>query len=149
MISRHSKKDFYVNHATILHLFYRIQDLPIVLFTVNLRQDKGRGGFLLSASPRSFRFIPSGISGCCIIPASLTDVLTLLILYPLRGKKPRVAWISDSVYAGPISVEIQDERFRIGFGTVGNYTGVIRLTLRYDLEMYAVFLGLMQRLQIR
>lgn len=117
-----------------------------MVFIVNLRQDKGRGGFLLSASPRSFRFIPTG---CCIIPASLTDVLTLLILYPLRGKKPRVAWISDSVYAGPISVEIQDERFRIGFATVGNYTGVIRLTLRYDLEMYAVFLGLMQRLQIR
>lgn len=112
-----------------------------MVFTVNLRQDKGRDGFLLSASPRSFRFIPTG---CCIIPASLTDVLTLLILYPLRGKKPRVAWISDSVYAG-----IQDERFRIGFATVGNYTGVIRLTLRYDLEMYAVFLGLMQRLQIR
>lgn len=79
-------------------------------------------------------------SDCCIIPVSLIDVLTLLVPYPLRGKKRRVAWISDSVYAGPISVEIQDERFRVGFAIVGNYIGVIRLTLRYDLEMYAVFL---------
>lgn len=95
------------------------------MFTVNLEKAKARSNvpfylhlFIPSAFPFvHFRLIP-------VVPPWFSLLLPRSSSFP--GRTPR---ITSSVYAGPgpISVEIQGERSRIGFGGLGNCSGVISL----------------------
>lgn len=111
---------------------------PLTVFTVNLHQDKGwLASFYLHFSvlfvPRfffrpPFQYIRLGM----LFLVFLTGVSLSFLAVSNQRLGERVPWISGSVYAGPgpISVEIQGERSRIGFGELGNCTRVIRLAPR-------------------
>lgn len=113
---------------------------PLTVFTVNLHQDKGwLASFYLHFSvlfvPRfffffcpRFQYIRLGM----LFLVLLTGVSFSFLAVSNQRLGERVPWISGSVYAGPgpISVEMQGKRSRIGFGELGNCTRVIRLAPR-------------------